>query len=247
MPSLYPTRDGYMTQTIRHKFIEAEIGAGRMPTYAHRIAELASLEAPDDPKLPIQFWQLYSVMGQDRIVEIVADFYQRVFADENWFRSVFERVGGLNHHIGTQASMWVDTMGGGPYYHGAEFRLSFHHTHNAHALMDARGAERWSGLMVETLDSCARHMTDDPRVRISLNTFLTYFFGRYADEFGFENAAVFGPVNPPYRRRLNFMNMSEDAIEALSEDELRAALGEMGVDVELYPGKAELVGKALML
>ncbi|MGB0505413.1 MAG: hypothetical protein ACPGGK_04380 [Pikeienuella sp.] len=236
-----------MTQTIRHKYIEVAIADGLLPKDAHRMPDVISLNAPKDRKKPIQFWQLYSVMGQDRIVEIVADFYQRVFSDEEWFRSVFERVGGLNHHIGTQASMWIDTMGGGPYYHGAEFRLSFHHTHNAHALMDAKGAARWSGLMVETLNSCGQHMTDDPRVRPSLNTFLTYFFGRYADEFGFENAAVFGPVNSPLQRKINFINMTSDAIEALPEDELRDALIGRGVDVSGYANKAELVAKALML
>ena len=68
----------------------------------------------------------------------MGNFYQKVFANEDWFSSVFAKVGGVNHHIGTQASMWVDVMGGGPYYHGAEYRLSFHHTHNAHHLMDEK-------------------------------------------------------------------------------------------------------------
>ena len=209
--------------------------------------EIVSLTASSNIAKPIQFWQLYSVLGQDRVVAIVASFYERVFADEDWFRSVFERVGGVNHHINTQASMWIDVMGGGPYYHGGEFRLNFHHTHNAHQLMDEKGAKRWVKLMVETLDASADHMTDDVRVRPSINTFLTHFLGKYASEFNFSNRETFGDTNPPMVRKINFMNMTADAIEALSESELKEALTGRGVDVSNYRDKEELVNKAMSL
>ena len=83
------------------------------------------------------------MLGPDPIVAIVEGFYECTFLDEPWFTSVFERVGGAEHHTMTQASIWADVMGGGPYYHGADFRLSFHHTHNAIALMNDGCAERW--------------------------------------------------------------------------------------------------------
>ena len=114
------------------------MAAKLLPKGAHQMPEILSLKAPNDAKKPIQFWQLYSVLGQDPIVSIVGNFYQLVFADEQWFSNVFARAGDINHHIGTQASMWLDVMGGGPYYHGAEYRLNFHHTHNAHMLMDEK-------------------------------------------------------------------------------------------------------------
>lgn len=243
----YPTENGYLTQTTRQKYIDAAMATGMLPKNAHRMADVISLSAPKDQKKPIQFWQLYSVLGQDRIVGIVGNFYQRVFADESWFSSVFARVGGLNHHIGTQSSMWIDVMGGGPYYHGGEFRLNFHHTHNAHQLMDQKGAQRWVKLMVEALDTSDNLMTDDLRVRLSINTFLTHFFGKYANDFGFENRETFGDINPPLRRKINFMNMTSDAIEALSEGELINALADRGVDVTGYQTKDELVNKALSL
>ena len=83
----------------------------------------------------------------------------------------------------TQASMWVDVNGAaGPAYHGGDFRLNFHHTHNAMELMTDKGARRWTELMVATLEATSQHMTDDPRVRPALNTFLTYFMGKYAQE-----------------------------------------------------------------
>ena len=57
--------------------------------------------------------------------------------------------------------MWLDVMGGGLKYHGAEFRLNFHHQHNAFQLMNEKGAERWIKLMVETLDACQNFVTPD--------------------------------------------------------------------------------------
>ena len=243
----FPTKPGYMTEKIQRDYIQAVMAKDLLPAQAHRMADILSLTAPSDVSKPIQFWQLYSVLGQDPIVAIVQSFYQRVFEQEEWFRSVFERVGGINHHINTQASMWIDVMGGGPYYHGAEFRLNFHHTHNAMQLMNDKGAELWSKLMLETLDASMHLMADDPRIRTSINTFLSFFMGKYADEFAFENHRFFGATNPPYKRKINFMKMTEQAIEALSEAELAEALSQQGVDVTQYEGKAAKVNKALMM
>ena len=193
----YQAENGYLTQTTRKSYIKRAVEAGLLPPHARRMEKITSLQASHDPQVPIQFWQLFSVLGPQPIVGIVADFYQRVFDDEPWFTSVFARVGNLNHHISTQASMWFDVMGGGPYYHGAEFRLNFHHTHNAHSLMNEEGARRWVILMVASLEASKPLMGDDPRVRASLNTFLAHFFAKYARDFQFENRETFGPINPP--------------------------------------------------
>ncbi|AXI47696.1 hypothetical protein C1J03_17795 [Sulfitobacter sp. SK012] len=243
----FPTRHGYMSEKIQRDYIASAVAKGLLPAEAHRMPEIVSLTAPSDASKPIQFWQLYSVLGQDPIVRIVQNFYERVFADEAWFTSVFERVGGIGHHINTQASMWVDVMGGGPYYHGAEFRLNFHHTHNAMQLMNDKGAERWTSLMLETLDASSDLMTDDPRVRTSINTFLAHFVAKYADDFAFENRSFFGETNGPLQRKINIMKMTELAIEAMTEDELDMALAELGVDASKYDGKAAKVSKALMM
>ena len=243
----FPTRHGYMSEKIQLDYITAAVEKKLLPIDAHRMPEIVSLTAPSDASQPIQFWQLYSVLGQDPIVGIVQRFYERVFADEEWFTSVFERVGDLGHHINTQASMWIDVMGGGPYYHGAEFRLNFHHTHNAMQLMNDKGAERWSQLMRDTLDASDDLMTHDPRVRRSINTFLSHFMTKYAEEFAFEYRSFFGETNPTFRRKVDFMKMTEQAIEALSEADLREALADRGVDVSKCEGKEALVRKALMI
>jgi len=236
-----------MTETAQRAYITQAVAAGILPKDAHRMAEIVSLDASVTAATPIQFWQLYSVLGQDPILRIVSAFYERVFADEPWFTSVFERVGGVDHHINTQASMWIDVMGGGPYYHGAEFRLSFHHTHNAIRLMTDAGAARWATLMRATLDDIGAQVLPDPRMRPSLNTFLTHFMGKYAAEFGFADRLDFGPTNPAIRRKLDFRTMTEAQISALPEDALRAAFAERGIDLARYPDKAALVAKALML
>ncbi len=243
----FPTRTGYMTEKTQAAYITSAMSKGILPAEAHRMADILSLTAPSDLSKPIQFWQLYSVLGQDPIVDIVYRFYQRVFEQDDWFKSVFERVGGINHHVNTQASMWIDVMGGGPYYHGAEFRLNFHHTHNAMQLMNDKGAELWSKLMLDTLEESSHIWAEDPRLRPSVNTFLSYFIGKYADDFQFENKSFFGETNPAYKRKINLRKMTEHAIEALSDDELSAALADRGVDVSQYQGKAAKVSKALMM
>jgi hypothetical protein len=42
------------------------------------VALVGSLKAPSDAALPIRFWQLYSVLGNDKIESIVKDFYSMV-------------------------------------------------------------------------------------------------------------------------------------------------------------------------
>ena len=113
--------------------------------------------------------------------------------------------------------------------------------------MNEKGAKRWAKLMVETLNDTAKHMTQDTRVRPSINTFLSHFFGKYAAEFNFENLETFGDTNPPMKQKFNFMNMTNDAIEAMSETDLKEALIGRGVDVANYQQKTDLVNKALSL
>jgi len=198
---------------------------------------------------------LYSVLGRLRIINIVSRFYDKVFADERWFTFVFERVSPKSQHIETQSAMWVDVMGGGHQYHGAEFRLNFHHTHNAMDLMNAKGATRWVNLMKATLDDPDLDLTDDPRVRPALNTFLSFFIDKYADDFDLgsdfgvdsKNRNYFGELNPAFIQRINFLNMTSDEIEALSADALRQELIARRIDVSQYPDKKALINKALSL
>ena len=243
----YTQSHGYMTEKIQQKYIAAAIKAKKLPENVHRMPEILTLNASVNPSKPLQFWQLYSFLGEKRIVRIVQNFYQRVYRDDPWFRSVFAKIGDTSHHVRTQSAMWLDVMGGGFKYHGAEFRLNFHHQHNAIELMNKKGAERWIKLMVQTLDDTTEYMTDDPRVRISLNTFLTYFTAKYAADFGFQTHMMFGVTNAPMKRKLNFMNMPDSEIEALPEAELREALVGRGVHFSEQADKSTLINLAKRL
>jgi truncated hemoglobin YjbI len=243
----YPTSDGYMTDKIRQNYIKIAIAEKVLPENAHRMAHIIALTASNDVDKTIQFWQLYSVLGPDRIVNIVKRFYEQVYDDEHWFSSVFSNIGDITSHTNSQSSMWIDVMGGGHAYHGGDYRLSFHHTHNAIQLMNDRGAQRWTKLMVATLNDPLLDITDDPRIRPSLNTFLAHFLGKYAEQFNFENNATFGETHPVLKRRINFMNMSEAAIASLTESELKEALIARGVDVGTSVDKQALVNQALRL
>jgi hypothetical protein len=70
---------------------------------------------------------------------------------------------------------------------------------------------------------------------------------KYSVEFGFDTDGLFGDTNPPLRRKVNFLNMTSDAIEALTEEELREALIGRGVKGIEGDDKVALVNKALSL
>ena len=61
--------------------------------------------------------------------------------------------------------------------------------------MNDRGPERCLKLMNATLGANGAHLTDDPRVRIAINTFLTHFLLKYAQEFNFGDIGAFRETN----------------------------------------------------
>ena len=243
----YATEHGYLTDNLKQQYIKRSVDTHLLPENAHRISAIVSLNASNDVSQPIQFWQLYSVLGSERIVALVRKFYQLVFSDELWFSSVFSRIASLEHHVNTQAAMWVDAMGGGKAYHGGEYRLNFHHTHNAMELMNEKGAKRWIELMVKTLNDPTLDLTDDPRVRPAINTFLNFFMGKYESDFQFSAVETFGQLNPAVKRRINFLKMSSEEVEALDIADLKDALTARGIDISQLADKQALVNKALSL
>jgi hypothetical protein len=133
----FASSEGYATSSGREDWINAN-GQGskskNVPT---------SLEADSDPNAPLYYWQLYSLMGPKPIQDIVTRFYKKVYADDENpdFRSAFSEISDVEHHIETQTSYWVDAFGGGRVYHGGDYRLNFHHEHNAGQVMNAAGID----------------------------------------------------------------------------------------------------------
>lgn len=148
--------------------------------------EARSLVADRDTSKPLYFWQLYSVLGTERIVRIVQNLYSRIAADkeEPWLPNAFTRISDWDHHVATQAAFWLDAMGKGRCYHGGEGRLQFHHHHNARHVMTQQGAARWMHHMRMALDES--DLGTDPRVRDCIDAFLHARMEKYAGQFGFQ-------------------------------------------------------------
>merc|ERR1711959_132880 len=74
-------------------------------------------------------------------MKIVENLYTRIAADaeEPWLPDAFTRISDWDHHVATQAAFWLDAMGRGKCYHGGEYRLQFHHHHNAGHVMTQQG------------------------------------------------------------------------------------------------------------
>jgi truncated hemoglobin YjbI len=187
----YPTSYGYTTEMFRDRFITQGIKSGKLPQEAHRIANIVNLTATADPAQPLYFWQLFSLLGSTRIDKVVRIFYQIVFADpEDWFRKSFSNISSMEHHVATQSAMWKDVMGGGKYYHGGDYRLSFHHTHNAIKVMTNEGAKRWAMHMQATLSTPGLDVTEDERALPTIVEFINFFMDKYAEEFKFQTVRL---------------------------------------------------------
>lgn len=169
---------GYVTEAAISHFLKMH---PEIPEH-----EATSLVADRDMSKPLYFWQLYSVLGTDRIVSIVQNLYARIAADkeEPWLPKAFTRISDWDHHVATQAAFWLDAMGKGRYYHGGEGRLHFHHYHNGRHVMTQQGAARWMHHMRLALDES--DLGTDPRVRGAIDTFLHARMEKYAAQFGFE-------------------------------------------------------------
>jgi len=154
--SFHQPQNGYTTAAVHHEYCQQN------PETVHPIdtSNEYNLTAGNDPIDPLYFWQLYSIFGEEPIVQIVTEFYTRVFGDtENpWFRQAFTELAPLEHHIQTQSAYWIDAMGGGRRYHGGEYRLHFHHKHNASKVMTASGAKRWMYHMRGALELSLIHI-----------------------------------------------------------------------------------------
>ncbi|CAB9512415.1 Bacterial-like globin [Seminavis robusta] len=186
-----------------------------------------SLVASTNLDDPLYFWQLHSIMGPKPVVDIVTNFYNRVFEDtENpWFRDVFERVAPKYHHIRTQVAYWVDAFGGGKIYHGGNFRLTFHHLNNANKIMNAQGAKRWMFHMRSALlhgQKQHRIFQDDPRVFPCIVLFLEVKMQMYAKEHRWRfDASDFEPLKQVHAKESKETTQQKQAKDADSQEGLK--------------------------
>ena len=201
---------------------------------AHGLAERdvsTSLDANPDPSAPLYYWQIHSLLGPRRIEDLVTNFYRRVYADfeDTHFRTAFTQISGIEHHIATQTAFWIDVMGGGRAYHGGDFRLNFHHTHNAASVMNAAGATRWMYHMGNAL--CETNFSDvDARIKPCIVDFLRVKMKKYASQHGWRfNEADFDFVHRDPEVRVLYeaevvATLTPDVLGATGSKELKRFL-----------------------
>uniref|UniRef100_A0A7R9ZGP8 Uncharacterized protein n=1 Tax=Pseudictyota dubia TaxID=2749911 RepID=A0A7R9ZGP8_9STRA len=182
---LFQPKLGYATAACRKQWIESHDLNYDDPKVS---SDMVSLEASLNVSEPLYFWQLYSLIGHQPVLDIVQNFYERVFDDHEapWFRDVFVRIGGIEYHVSAQAAYWVDAMGGGKLYHGGNVRVQFHHQHNARKVMTLAGAERWMHHMRGALDEYDFSRFNDPRIKLCILEFLRSRMKVYADQHGWK-------------------------------------------------------------
>ena len=259
--------EGYSTEAWRNEFIQAEIRAKRLPTEAHRMPHVISLTASSNVKHPVFFWQLYSILGPRKIEKIVSNFYRRVFSDheEEWFKQSFSRISGVDRHIATQMSMWIDAFGGGKAYHGGEYRLNFHHENNARHVMNRRGAERWHFHMMRTLEDSTLASDlltpsfpgdDGQRVKEAIGAFLSFFMEKYAKSFHFNCEGLRFDLAMHKKQQAGsstssttglekLMSLTDEEAQGLRSGQLLELLTSAGIDVSSCVERADIIALAL--
>ena len=175
----YVPNYGNLTEKIMKEFI---LNYYHKETLKNK--EIISLIASNDITKPLYFWQLYSILGEKYIEDLIRLFYTKLFNDNKnkWFSDEFIEIGSIEYHVKGQKKFWLDIMGGGEYYTGGEKKL-----HNYHKLvkniMTNEGANLWMKHMNEALDEMT--YDEDVRVRKCMDVFLKYFMTKYAIEFDF--------------------------------------------------------------
>lgn len=167
--------DGFITKKIREEYLDY-----KKIKRTHEVTTLNGLENDTDT---LYFWQLYSIIGEDMIVDIITRFYTDVLTDNEdvLFRDTFKESGDLEHHVKKQTSFWIDVTGGGKRYPGGEARLELHHD-NAKIIMNQNGANRW---LYHMKNSIKETHIGDTRVIPCIVEFVNFFMLKYGKTYNF--------------------------------------------------------------
>lgn len=185
---IYHPVEGNLTGLIRKEYIKYKINEGKLPNNAFEIEDITSLVALDDRKKKLYFWQLYSIIGNKPVEDLITTFYSKIFNDnrlENkWFTSEFIEIGSLEYHILGQKNFWLDIMGAGKYYNGNKNKLYNYHK-LVKNIMNTEGANLWMRYMKESIFELKNNFENDKRIIYCLFDFLNYFMIQYSIEFDF--------------------------------------------------------------
>jgi len=166
---------GFTTKVLQDEFIKLN--------NIQISSEVITLNGHENKTERLYFWQLFSILGEDKITNIITNFYSDVLSDnkDDIFRETFKNSGTLEHHVKKQANFWIDVTGGGKRYPGGEARLELHHD-NARIIMNYKGAYRWLHHMKNSIESSK---FDDPRVVPCIIDFINFFMDKYGKVYNF--------------------------------------------------------------
>ena len=183
---IYNPDYGNLTKIIMNEYINYNIKNNSMPIDSHNITQITSLVASNNKSDKLYFWQLYSILGEFPIKNLITVFYTRIFNDvrNDWFRNEFIELGNLEHHITGQTNFWLDIMGGGKRYFKKEKSLYYKHK-QAEDIMTEKGSNRWMKHMINSLYEVNLCQLNDKRVIPCISDFLYYFMQKYSHEFDF--------------------------------------------------------------
>ena len=180
---MYKPSFGFLTDYYRREYINSNL-----TTEAFKEEHIMSLNSQVNNSKQLYFWQLYSILGEERIHNLIQKFYESIFNDLNDqnFSNIFKKLGTIEYHIFGQQNFWMDIMGGGKRYAGGEYRLERHHN-LAKDIMNKKGARRWLYHMNQTLNNQLLDLTDDYRVKFCIVDFIYFFMKKYAVQFNFSS------------------------------------------------------------
>ena len=178
--------EGNLTTLIQKEYISNSIKNGNLPNDAFSNEQIISLVASNNIGDKIYFWQLYSIIGEKPVKELIQKFYENIFNDEEepWFRDEFIDLGDIDYHVDGQLRFWLDVMGGGKRYTGGEKKLHLKHK-LVENIMTTRGANRWMKHMKDALVIFKKIKNLDIRIIDCIDEFLHFFMTKYSIEFDF--------------------------------------------------------------
>mmetsp|Transcript_33636 Transcript_33636/g.64407 ORF Transcript_33636/g.64407 Transcript_33636/m.64407 type:complete len:211 (-) Transcript_33636:228-860(-) len=163
------------------------------------------LKADPDPRKPLYYWQLYSLLGEQFATDLITNFYKRIFEDTDPehkdFKEAFSFESlGYEFHVQDAADFWLDAMGAGPRYEGS-IQMRTHGFHKIHRhVMTQKGAEIWMNHMRKAVEET--DFGNDPRVKNTIFNFCFVMMEMYKNDFDFNtDEPVYGcPIGAMMRK-----------------------------------------------
>jgi len=178
---------GKVTHILQQDYLKKQVSLGIMTKNQITSSSVLSYNANPDQSSVLYFWQLYSVIGSDKLKKLITVFYTRIFNDNKapWFRDVFVELGSIDYHVNGQHRFWIDSFAGGPEYKAGLKGLHFHHR-LAKEIMTKKGAERWMMHMQKTLEQFKPEFNKlDTRIVPCIEFFLVFIMETYGIQFNF--------------------------------------------------------------